>query len=92
MDKILKKECINRFGQKGIALFRAIEEIHHKDFCVEPGSHPYEIRIGIGFRSRKIIFEFSEDYSQLIFPDGNQRLIKELKYTDIRKYLPMLSM
>ena len=92
MDKSLKKECIMRFGQKGIDLFQAMEKIHHKDFYVETGSHSHEIRIAPSTGSRTIIFEFNENYSQLIFPDGTRRLIKELNYKDIRKYLPHLSM
>ncbi|MFA4953327.1 MAG: hypothetical protein WC584_03830 [Candidatus Pacearchaeota archaeon] len=92
MDKSFKKECINRFGQKGVNLFRAMEEIHHKDFYVEPGAHSHEIRIAPSTGSRTIIFEFNENYSQLIFPDGTKKEVEKIRYKDIRKYLPSLRM
>ena len=92
MDKKLKKDCTKLFGERGLSLYEAMERVRQKDFYVEPGAHAHEIRIAPSTGSRTMIFEFNEDYSQLIFPDETQRLIEEIKYKDIRKYLPNLRM
>lgn len=90
MDPRVKRECIRQFGERGIDLVKAMEKVHQKDFYVEPGNHPHEIRVAASTGNRMIIFEFNEDYSKLIFPDGTRRTIEEIEYKDIIRYLPRL--
>jgi hypothetical protein len=84
----LERVCMQRFGNKGKILFRAMEEIRRKDFCVATGFDENEVSIAKSCTSRGQIFKFSEGYKNLIAPDGLKINIATAAYGEIAKYLP----
>lgn len=87
-SKNLERRCVELYGRNGKFLFRAMEAIHRKDFCVATGWDDNEVSIARCCNSRGKIFKLSNDYKSLIMPDGRVRKIDDLTYNDIVQYLP----
>ncbi|MBI2452466.1 hypothetical protein HYV50_05330 [Candidatus Pacearchaeota archaeon] len=87
--KTLEARCIRLYGRAtGKKLYRAMVKIAEKDFCVATPWSQLEISIARACASRGRVFEFSEDYSALIMPDGRKLNMENINYADINRFLP----
>ncbi len=88
----LLERCTQLYGEDiGDKLSLAMLQIYQKDFCVTTGFDAHQISISRSCIVRGKLFRLSEDYSSLIMPDGTERTIESLNYTDIVPFIPKRS-
>lgn len=84
----LRKTCKERFPKNGDRLFRAIMDLHYKDFCATTGWSDHEVSLSKSCRKRGRIFQLSDDYQHIVMPSGELRSIESLTYADVSRHLP----
>lgn len=87
--KSLERRCIKLYGNiNGRLLFAAMIAVHNKDFCVATGWNNHEMSVSRSCDAPGKIFKISEDYKQIIMPNGETKRIIDLTYSDIEGFLP----
>ena len=85
----LKPICKRRFGDaKGSKLYEVMRKLSEKDFCVATGWTDHQVSLSTSCNTRGKIFHLSEDYQEIILPNGKRRNIDDTRYVTFFKYLP----
>ncbi|MBU3923587.1 MAG: hypothetical protein KJ592_01605 [Nanoarchaeota archaeon] len=85
----LELDCKKMFGDEvGARLFKAMLRVAWKNFSVNVGWNDHQVSVSRSSSYRGRVFDFSDDYSHLVMPNGGLRSINSLTYADIRECVP----